>query len=38
MIEIIKASADYQPPIIDPEDHQYKVKKLIRKRRKEKKV
>ena len=38
MIGIVEASADDRPPAVDPEDHQYKVEKLIRKRRKGRKV
>ena len=38
MMGIVEASANDRPPAVDPEDHQYKVEKLIRKRRKGRKV
>lgn len=38
MIGIVEASAIDRPPAVDPEDNQYKVEKLIRKRRKGRKV
>jgi Chromo (CHRromatin Organisation MOdifier) domain len=35
---IVEASASDRPPAVDPEDNQYKVEKLVRKRRKGRKV
>jgi Chromo (CHRromatin Organisation MOdifier) domain len=32
-IEAVESSADHQPSAVDPEDNQYKVEELVRKRR-----